>query len=324
MYIVACSYKNKKLMSFWKLEETRGAFNVYHLYDHQVKRPPSCICFHPSEPVIMYEEYSHVILFNYESKQELFRANIHRNVILQLSFLPVSLDRKPVAFASLGFDHCIKISALNQRLELLSIDRVHSSTMQVFTSFCFRQVHNDRYELVAALEKMEFRVYKLRNDGSLHQVQVVQMNCLSFSPKVVTMLPLPNSTRMIVACESDNRLLLVDMASNTLITQFCARGLQLDKRPKPRLNDGLIAVGSRILQPQPPQETRQARRSILAEKRARSQETVTQLPKPVFIWQLDGKQTHISSAMHPETIQWLPCSQYLLISQGNNWKVDQL
>lgn len=185
--IVAVGYKEKKLISFYDLSSD------HILAQYRTRKPVTTLMFYRSNnpanfhSLLLFSEFKDVVLLDWRQQQVLKRWNLHRNVVLQLDFVPQLKARfgKPVSNLrqlgiSLAFDHSIKIWDLSdQNSEPRPVEKIHSSSGQPFSSFCFRVPDaEENPELIVAQEKGIFRVYKLRSQGSLHLVNTLAVDVM--------------------------------------------------------------------------------------------------------------------------------------------------
>jgi hypothetical protein len=235
--IVALAYKEKKLVTVHDVSNGRL------LGSHRTKKPVSFLRFFKSNDedassLLLFAEFRDVVLMDWKSQQQLRRWNLHRNIILQLDFVPPLRARFGKGWSSkklgisLAFDHSIKIWDLaDQADEPKPIDKIHSSSGQPFTAFCFRHISaDDNPELVVAQEKGIFKIFKMRSQGSLHLVNTVTVGTMKYFPKVTCMNMDPqNVNQLLAACESDNRLFVIDLETGEIVKQFAGRLFNMDK-----------------------------------------------------------------------------------------------
>ena len=142
--MVCLAFKEKKLISLY------NATTAELLFQHRTRKPVSCLRFfrngeQQDNSWLMYGEFKDIVLFDWRYQQIIRRWSIHRNIVLQLDFVP-PLKAKFGRGASrhlgisLAFDHSIKLWELSEVSEQPQlVERIHSSSNQPFTAFCFRK-----------------------------------------------------------------------------------------------------------------------------------------------------------------------------------------
>ena len=145
------SFHEKKMISIWNLSKMELAHN--HLTK---KAAVQCLKFYdssapgaPYHSLLLYAEYKDIYLFDWRRHQIVKRWDLHRNIVLQLDFLPfnqrknimTATTRSGVRAISLAFDHSIKIWDVMEQQEdnPRLIDKIHSSGGQPFTAFAIRE-----------------------------------------------------------------------------------------------------------------------------------------------------------------------------------------
>ena len=123
------------------------------MYQYHTRKPVTCLRFFRNHEEkqdncwLLYGEFKDIVLFDWRSQQVARRWALHRNVVLQLDFVPplkAKFTRNHLMSRhigiSLAFDHSIKLWELSELAEQPPLlDKIHSSTNQPFTAFCFRK-----------------------------------------------------------------------------------------------------------------------------------------------------------------------------------------
>ena len=138
------------MISIWNLSQMELVHN--HLTK---KSSAQCLRFYDPvspgviyQPLLLYGEYKDIYLFDWKRHQVLKRWDFHRNIVLQLDFLPffqrknitTNTAKSGIRAISLAFDHSIKIwDVMDQESNPRLIDKIHSSNGQPFTAFAIRE-----------------------------------------------------------------------------------------------------------------------------------------------------------------------------------------
>lgn len=191
--IVCVAFKEKKLLSFYNA--TEGQL----LFQHRTRKPVTSLRFFRNRDQqdnawLMYGEFKDIVLFDWRYQQVLRRWSIHRNIVLQLDFVPPlkskfggargqgAANARHLAI-SLAFDHSIKLWDLSDTAEQPQlVEKIHSSSNQPFTAFCFRKpADSENAEIVVAQDKGIFKIYKLRGQGTLHLVHNITIDAVKYA-----------------------------------------------------------------------------------------------------------------------------------------------
>jgi hypothetical protein len=100
-------------------------------------------CHKKGNHLFLYGDFKDLILFDWKRQEIVRKWQYHRNVILQVDFLPFvhgrySLEKTPIYGISMAFDHSIKVWNVAEKNDSQAlVDKIHGSHNQPFTAFCF-------------------------------------------------------------------------------------------------------------------------------------------------------------------------------------------
>lgn len=190
---VAVSFNSKRLVQIWNA--TSGEIQCNH---YTKKTPASCLTFmtpemlheRASASLLAYTEYRDIFIFDWKKKQVIQKLEIHRNVVLTLSFLSFRINQKHCGI-SIGFDNSIKLWEIDENGYQV-LDKLHSSIRQHYTAFCMirttstsvsniiilRTIITQGWQMLLAQDKGIFKLVKIRTDGSFHLLDTINIDVL--------------------------------------------------------------------------------------------------------------------------------------------------